>query len=185
MKETPEILNRARRDRFMVRLFAWLLVPVIALYIIIDCAGLVPATVSVRIRSEHKSRTELAVEVDDTDPDTVLGVAIGDTRFRLNYVNGHAIVTRPIHGVEEWIIPSHFDYQGTHFTVTALEAFALLHATHARVISLPPTLNYLNGAAELSNETLQHLYWRHADGSEEHFAYPRPTDASPLKTIYE
>ncbi|MBQ9693171.1 MAG: hypothetical protein IJV69_00225, partial [Kiritimatiellae bacterium] len=120
MRESPESIARAKRDRLALRLLLWSFIPLLIGYFIADGCGLLPVAVSVRIRNERRGRQELCFAKDNIDPDTVLGIAIGDTRFRLNYTNGHAIVTRPVFGVEEWIIPAHFTYQGIPFTVTAL-----------------------------------------------------------------
>lgn len=181
MRESPESIARAKRDRLALRLLLWSFIPLLIGYFIADGCGLLPVAVSVRIRNERRGRQELCFAKDNIDPDTVLGIAIGDTRFRLNYTNGHAIVTRPVFGVEEWIIPAHFTYQGIPFTVTALDAFAILNAPHAHTISLPPTLEYFNGAPELAGEVLKHLIVRRADGSEDHFDYPRPEAAPPIE----
>ncbi len=181
MIDDPETLKRERRDRLVTRCFLWLLLPFTAAYFVADGMGFLPAAVSVRIRSERKSRADLFVKGDDSDPDTVLGIAIGDTRFRLNYTNAHAIVTRPLHGVEEWVIPSHFTYQGITFTVTALDSFALLHATQAHTISLPPTLLHLNDAPSLANDVLKHLYLRRPNGEITHYTYPRSENAPPIE----
>ena len=181
MKESPEAIARAKRDRIAVRVLLWSFLPFVIGYFIIDGIGLLPAAVSVRIRNDNRSRAALTVKANDIDPDTVLGIPIGDTRFRLNYANGHAIVTRPLFGVEEWIIPAHFTYQGIHFTVTALDTFAVLNATHAHTISLPPTIEHLNGAPELAGDPLNCLILRRADGSETRFTFPRPETAPPIE----
>jgi hypothetical protein len=181
MKASPEAIARAKRDRMAVRLLLWAFLPLVVLYFIVDGIGLLPAVVSVRIRAERRGRAELTVRTNNIDPDTVLGIPIGDTRFRLNYTNGHAIVTRPLFGVEEWIVPAHFTYQGMNFTVTALDTFAVLNATHAHTISLPPTIEHLNGAPELAGEALKCLILRREDGSETRFTFPRPESAPPIE----
>lgn len=171
MNREQQELARAKRDRVALRLLLWSLLPFAILYFVADYAELLPAQVSVRIRNENRNYVDPDYLGEGADPDMVLGIAIGDTRFRLNYGNGHAIVTRPVFGVEEWIIPAHFDYRGTHFTVVALDPFALLYATHAHTISLPHTLQHDNGAPELNAECLKHLYFRNADGTSRYRAY--------------
>ena len=178
MNLSPEELAREKRDRLFRRLLLWSLIPLALGYLIADGVGLLPAEISVRIRNNNRNAVDPDYLGEGADPNMVLGIAIGDTRFRLNYGNGHAVVTRPVFGVEEWIIPAHFDYQGTHFTVVALDPFAFLYATHAHTISLPPTLEHDNGAPELNAACLRHLYLRKQDGSAQHITYPRAPETT-------
>jgi hypothetical protein len=181
MKIDHEAIARAKRHRIFKRFVLWSLLPLIVLYLIADGVGVIPHAVSVRLRNQQRVQRDLRTKGLELDPNTILGIAIGDTRFRLNYTNGHAIVTRPIFGVEEWIIPAHFEYQGTRFTVTALDPFAFLHATTAHTISVPSTIEYFNGAPDLANDCLRHLYYRREDGSQDYVAYPRPATTDSIE----
>lgn len=166
-----------RRDRLMRRLLLGGLGALFMCYLIADAAELLPEAVSVRIHTRRRNHIEIPERYEEYDPDLVLGIAVGDTRFRLNYGKCHAIVTRPIHGVTEWVIPSRFELQGRVFTVTALDAFALLNAQGVRTVSLPPTLRYTNEAENCPAETIRALTLRLADGTERTLVPPFP---SPL-----
>ena len=179
MKENPAEIARAKRDLIAKRLILWSILPFALAYLVADSLELLPAAISVRIRNEHRNRVTSEYIGQGLDPDLVLGVAIGDTRFRLNHGNGHAIVTRPVTGVRDWLIPAHFTYQGTNFTVVALDPFAMLYATEARTISLPHTLIYDNGAPELANKCLEQLTWRTADGADRLISLPCKSVTTP------
>lgn len=179
MKLNPDEIARAKRDRFFRRVLCWSLIPLLVLYFIADGCGFVPAVVSVRIRNDRRNYIDPAQFGKGADPDRVLGIPIGDTRFRLNHGNGHAIVTRPIKGVQTWLIPAHFDYLGTHFTVVALDPFAFLYATEAETISLPHTLMYDNGAPQLANPCLKQLLLRKSDGSTQEIPLPCQSITNP------
>jgi hypothetical protein len=157
----------------------WSLLPLAILYFVADGLAWIPAPISVRIRNDRRNYVNPDYLGEGLDPDLVLGVAIGDTRFRLNYGNGHAIVTRPVMGVTEWIIPAHFTYRDTAFTVVALDPFALLYATEAHTISLPHTLIYDNGAPELANTCLKRLTWRTAEGDTREIPLPCKSVITP------
>lgn len=168
-----------RRDRVMRWLLFGVLGGLLAVYFCADVAGWVPPVYSVRERSRKLFLpSAIGERYDNFDPDLCLGVAIGETRYRLNYANGHAIVTRPLFGVTEWEIPERFTFQGQDFTVTALDPFALLNAVGVRTLSLPATLNWLNGATALATKDLQTITLRQEAQAPRTF-YP-PFDALAL-----
>lgn len=178
LRESPYAAHE-RRDRLVRRLLLGGLGVVLVCYFFADAAELLPEAVSVRTRTLRRNRVEIPERYEEYDPDLVLGIAVGDTRFRLNYGKCRAVVTRPIHGVTEWIIPSTFELQGRVFTVTALDAFALLNAQGVHTVSLPPTLRYTNEAETCPAETLRTLILRQADGSERRLTPPFPSPLLP------
>jgi hypothetical protein len=179
MKENSFEIARAKRDKWVARILLWSLIPFTIAYFVADGLAWLPAPISVRIRNDRRNAVDPDYIGDGLDPDLVLGIAIGDTRFRLNYGNGHAIVTRPIMGVTDWVIPAHFTHQGTAFTVVALDPFAMLYATNARAISLPHTLIYDNDAPALANACLERLILRAADGTERLVPLPCKSVTTP------
>lgn len=166
---------RIRRDRWMKRL-AWVFLGGgLSLYLVCDWAGVVPAAWSVTRRSEYAWReapTEIGGRYDSFDPDLCLGVAIGDTRYRLNYANHRAVVTRPLFGITEWVVPATFTFQGEAWVVAALDPFALLNAHGVRRVTLPTDLLWTNGALALADGTIQEIVLRAPDGREETFRRP-------------
>ena len=104
--------------------------------------------------------------VATADPELALGTLVGDTRFRLNYATGRAIVMRPLHGVEEWIVPESFVHNGQRFRVVALDSFALLNAPTVTTVSFPASLEFTNYAARFCSDRLTQLVHRQPDGSE-------------------
>lgn len=170
---------RERRDRAVRRLLLGGLGVLLAGYLCADAAGVLPGAVSVRAHTRRRTRIDLPDRYEEYDPDLALGIAVGDTRFRLNHAKGRAIVTRPVFGVADWVIPSAFEWQGRTFTVTALDPFALLNAQGVRAVSLPPTLRHTNQAERFPPESLRRLTLRRADGAERVFAPPFPIPLLP------
>lgn len=161
------------RDRLFLRGLVAVLAAALGLYVVCDLAGWVPARLSVQQRSRRRAfPTPIGERYESFDPDLCLGIAIGSTRYRLNYPLGHAIVTRPLFGVRDWEIPERFNHEGQSFEVTALDPFALLNATGVRSVSLPPTMRWLNGAVALACEELASITLRRRDGTEERFEPP-------------
>ncbi|MEG1553038.1 MAG: hypothetical protein RR982_06840 [Kiritimatiellia bacterium] len=135
------------RDRWVLWSSLSVLGVALLSYFILDFLGALPMRYS--MRDYARRRAHPPTQLAEFDPDLVLGIPIGDTRFRLNWHNHHAIVMRPLMKVEEWVIPESFVYQGTTFTVTALDTFALLNAPTVRYVSLPPSIVYMNDAQTL------------------------------------
>ena len=161
------------RDRLFLRGLVAVLAAALGLYLVCDLAGWVPARLSVQQRSRRRAfPTPIGERYESFDPDLCLGIAIGSTRYRLNYPLGHAIVTRPLFGVRDWEIPERFNHEGQSFEVTALDPFALLNAHDVRSVSLPPTMRWLNGAVALAGEALEEIRLRRRDGTEERFEPP-------------
>ncbi len=136
------------------KIFLWALLlsigSVVFAYSVMDFLGWIPPRYSVTAYTRAK-RTPRILPGDPGDPDLVLGVLIGDTRFRLNWGAHWAMVTRPgSHMLETWIIPERFEYKGETFVVTALDSFALLNAPSVKFVSLPRTLEYMNEADTLA-----------------------------------
>lgn len=177
-RENP-YAEHERRDRAFCRALLGGFGGLLVAYLCADAAGVLPAAVSVRAATQRRNRVEISDRYEEYDPDLVLGIAVGDTRFRLNYAKCRAIVTRPVFGVTEWIIPSSFELQGRVFTVTALDPFAFLNAQGVHTISLPPTLRYTNQAERFSPETLRQVKLRRADGSETTLTPPLPSPLIP------
>lgn len=178
LRESP-YEARERLDRLVWRWWVGGLGMLLTCYLLADAAEALPEAISVRAHTRRRNHIEIPERYEEYDPDLVLGIAVGDTRFRLNYGKCHAIVTRPIHGVTEWVIPSRFELQGRVFTVTALDAFALLNAQGVRTVSLPPTLRYTNEAENCPAETIRALTLRMADGTERTFEPPFPSPLLP------
>lgn len=161
------------RDRFFLRGLLACLGGGILLYVACDLAGWVPERLSVQQRSRRRAfPTPIGERYENFDPNLCLGIAIGSTRYRLNYPLGHAIVTRPLFGVSEWEIPERFNHDGQSFEVTALDPFALLNAHGVRSVTLPPTMRWLNGAVALADDSLEQIVLRRRDGTEERFEAP-------------
>ncbi len=178
--------GRARRDRLLgIALFGGLAV-LLGCYWVADAVALVPEKFSVRyrrlLRRETRSTSaELALKsggvlldtrYEDYDPDLMLGVAIGDTRFRLNHAKHRALVTRPIFGIKDWVIPAQVQYQGATYTVTALDTFALLNASGVETLSLPASLEHINQADAFPPASLRVVTHRQADGSVRTYTAP-------------
>lgn len=176
MMELPaEDAARIRRDCWMKRLAWFFLGGGLTLYLVCDWAGVVPAAWSVMRRSAYDWReapTEIGGRYDNFDPDLCLGVAIGETRYRLNYANHHAVVTRPLFGITDWEVPATFDFQGYTWLVSALDPFALLNAHGVRRVTLPTGLLWTNGALALADETIQEIVLRSPEGGEKTFRRP-------------
>ncbi len=168
-----------RRDRIVRRLLLGGLGGLLAAYLGADAAEMLPEALSVRAASRRRRHVEISGRYEDYDPDLMLGIAVGDTRFRLNYAKCHAIVTRPVFGVTEWVIPASFELQGRIFTVTALDPFALLNAQGVRTVSLPPTVRHTNQAERFPPDALERMILRQADGSERVLTPPFPTPLLP------
>ncbi len=168
-----------RRDRIVRRCVWGTLALLLGIYFCADTLYLLPEAVSIRAHTGNRNRIHIPDRYEEFDPDLVLGIAIGDTRFRLNHAHGRAIVTRPIFGVTHWVIPSTFDYQGRTFTVTALDPFALLNAQGVRTLSLPPTLRHTNEAENFPAETLETITLRLPDGAERILSPPFPSPLLP------
>lgn len=144
-------MTEAGRDRGMLFGVLGLLICGSLAYALADARGWVPERFSVR--HYRASGVPVIRPGEPGDPDLVLGVPVGDTRFRLDWRHHEAMVMRPVdRDLEEWIIPSRFVYRGETFTVNALHSFALLYAPAVRRVSLPPTLEYLNEADTLAPE---------------------------------
>ena len=155
-----------RRDRLFLRWFMGALLAFLAAYAAADALAFIPSRFSVRHYAKKASRFHLPDVYDDYDPDLVLGIAIGDTRYRFNYATRHAIVTRPLFGVTDWVVPETVELRGERFDVTALDTFALLHAEGVQTLSLPPSLHYTNAAENFPPKSLRTLAMRQPDGSE-------------------
>ena len=155
---------QARRDRWMRWIFGSCIIIFLGGYFSADVIGWLPERISVRKRSLRHSASNIGERYDTFDPDLCLGIAIGNTRYRLNYATSHAIVTIPLFGVRVWDIPEFFEFQGQRFVVTALDPFAFLNAGGVEQITLPFTLQWLNQAHTLTCPELKQLNIRQADG---------------------
>lgn len=180
---SPGERARARRDRIACWVLGGGSLAVFLAYFVADLAGMVPRELSVTWRSGLRGSSALSGRYEELDPDLFLGVAIGDSRYRLNYATGHAIVTRPRFGIADWVVPERVTYQGQTFTVTALDSFALLYAIGVRTISLPPTLRYTNGAEGMVCAELRTLAVRLPDGSERVFPRAKGFDTPTLRRL--
>lgn len=165
--------DEARRDR----LFRWTFLGtgglLLALYLGGDALGLLPEAYSVRAHARRRANpTPISEQYENFDPNLCLGIAIGSTRYRLNFALDHAIVTRPLFGVEEWVIPERFNYDGHTFLVTALDPFALLNAQGVRSVTLPASVRWFNGAFALAEETLARATLLQPDGRAQTFLPP-------------
>lgn len=166
--------QRARRDRIALRLFLGTLVLVLSVYFTADALGWIPARCSFRA---YRGRGDgsISERYETFDPDLTLGIAIGETRYRFNYVTHHAIVTRPLFGVTRWRIPETVVYDGETFTVTALDTFAFLNATTVTSAELPATLQYLNNSAQFAGERMAAITLHRPDGTSDTFFPPFDT----------
>lgn len=139
-------MTRRGRDRMMLFGALGLLLLGSVAYTVADAYGWIPDRLSARYYSARRGAPVIRPG-EPGDPDLVLGVPVGDARFRLNWRDHTAMVMRPVdQGLEDWVIPSRFVYRDETFTVIALHSFALLYAPKVRRVSLPPTLEWLNEA---------------------------------------
>lgn len=170
--------QRARRDRIALRLFLGGMFVVLGMYFTADALGWIPARYSFRA---YRGRGDGSISgrYETFDPDLTLGIAVGETRYRFNYVTGHAIVTRPLFGVRQWRIPETVVYEGERFTVTALDTFAFLHATTVTSAELPATLQYLNNSAQFADERLTSITLHRPDGTAAVYTPPFDTLTLP------
>lgn len=164
--------QRARRDRLARRLFFGGSILFFGTYFLADAFGLLPDRYSFRYHAARVGRVSISDRYETFDPDLALGVAIGDTRYRFNYATHHAIVTRPLFGVENWVIPETVVYRDETFVVAALDTFAFLNATTVTRVELPKTLTYLNNSAQFAGEKITEILLHRPDGSSTRFLPP-------------
>ncbi len=148
------------RDRVFIRGLLLGLLALVMLYTLLDFCGWLPEAVSVAWHTKarrHRSTDSSYGYGHEYDPNLVLGVAIGDTRYRFNHAERFALVMRPLFGVTHWRIPETVDYEGTTYTVTSLDTFALLHALTVQEVYLPKTLRYFNQAPAIASKTIQQI----------------------------
>ncbi len=153
-------MTREQRDKLFTRILLCGLIGALALYALCDVVQIVPAPISVREQTQKRwrmawKRLEEYRPGDEVDPDLVLGVLIGDTRFRLNWGEHWAMVMRPgDHTLETWVIPERFTYKGEIFLVNSVHSFALLNAPAVKFLSLPRTIVEMNEAETLAPSTM-------------------------------
>ena len=112
---------RARRDKIARWVFGVCAVLLFGGYVVADFSGVLPREVSVRWRSGLRFKTpDDLTRYKNFDPDLVLGIAIGDTRYWLNHARHHAIVTRPCFWVTDWFVPERVEYEGVTTSLSAL-----------------------------------------------------------------
>ena len=175
---------RKRRDKIARWLFGVCAVVLLGGYVVADFAGVVPKEVSVRWRSGlHFDSPEDASRYKNFDPDLVLGIAIGDTRYWINHPKRIAIVTRPCFWVTDWTIPERVEHEGFTYTVAALHPAALLYAEGVTRVSLPSTLLYTNRAEEFVNPELQTLELRLPDGSTKTFPHAQGFTEATMRNL--
>ncbi len=180
-RRLSEAEARARRDKIALWAFLAGTAALAAGYVAADFAGVVPRELSVRWRSGMRFDNVWQGRFDDLDPARFLGIPIGETRYRLNFAEHVAIVTRPLSGVREWRIPERVEYGGESFEVTALDSFAFLNAAGVTHISLPPTLRYVNGAEQGINAELETLELRLPGGGAAPFPKGAGFDGAALR----
>ncbi len=146
---------RTRRDRLLWRVVLLVFLVGIIGYGTLDAFGCWPDRFSLRWRAQHRTTPKVPKEVLLYDPNLVLGVAIGDTRYRFNHAEHFALITRPIFGVTDWVIPESVEYLDATYTVTALDSFALLHATTVKTVRLPESLLFFNDATDIASESIE------------------------------
>ncbi len=146
---------QTRRDRCFRRIVLCVAALLIIPYFILDTVGVLPEVISAKHHIRRRQASGTAEVYRSYDPDLILGVAIGDTRYRFNHAEHFALVTRPLFGVEHWRVPETVEYEGATYTVTSLDTFALLYATTVRTVELPLTLRYFNGAPAIASETVE------------------------------
>lgn len=177
----------AKRDRWARRI-GWSLFGVaLGSYLLCDSLGAVPEAWSVRLRSARRANPQpIDLGWGAYDPDLVLGVAIGDTRYRFNYAKSFAVVMRPLFGVTDWVVPEEVIYLGQRFRVTALDPFALMNATTVEQARFPRSLRWLNGAPALATQRLKRLVLEGRSGEEQVFLPPfEALEAYTEKPLYE
>lgn len=175
---------RDRRDKIARWLFGACAILLLGGYVVADFSGIIPREVSVRWRSGLRFQTpDDATRYKNFDPDLVLGIAIGDTRYWLNHPKRIAIVTRPCFWVTDWSIPERVEHEGTTYTVAALHPAALLYAEEVTRVSLPSTLLYTNRAEEFVNPELQTLELRLPDGSVETFPHAQGFTEATMRNL--
>ncbi len=152
---TESATGVSRRDRWVWRSLLALFVGAVLGYGVLDAYGLLPDRFSVKWHSQQRKKPRVPKEVRLYDPNLVLGVAIGDTRYRFNHEECFALITRPLFGVEHWVIPESVEYLGSTYTVTALDSFALLHAITVKSVRLPKSLLFFNNATEIASESIE------------------------------
>lgn len=167
--------QRAKRDRLARRIFFGGSLLIFGTYFLADAFGLLPDRYSFRYHTARVGRVSISDRYENFDPDLALGVAIGDTRYRFNYATHHAIVTRPLFGVENWVIPETVVYRDETYTVTAFDTFAFLNATTVTRVELPKTLVYLNDSAQFAGKRIKEVILHHADGTSKRFLPPFDT----------
>ncbi len=152
-----DLTAQSRRDRLFRRIVLCAALLFTVPYALLDSFGVLPEAVSARHHINRRRNNNVSNTYRSYDPNLILGIAIGDTRYRFNYAEHFALVTRPLFGVEVWRIPETVEYEGETYTVTSLDTFALLHAITVRKVELPTTLRYFNGAPSIANETIEHI----------------------------
>ena len=175
---------RARRDKIARWVFGVCAVLLFGGYVVADFSGVLPREVSVRWRSGLRFKTpDDLTRYKNFDPDLVLGIAIGDTRYWLNHARHHAIVTRPCFWVTDWFVPERVEYEGETYAVTALHPAALLYAEGVTRVSLPPSLLYTNRAEEFVNTELDSLELRLSDGTVRAFPHATGFDQATMRAL--
>lgn len=161
-------MTQERRDKLFGRTLIFSGLALLVIYIVLDICGCLPEAISVTQRSIERFRAlhaRLPDRYETFDPDLCLGIAVGDTRYRFNYPKRIAIVTRPLFGVVNWVIPETVTYDGDTYVVCALDPFAFLNAVGVETILVPPSIRYTNGAEELPAETIKAVILRLPDGN--------------------
>ncbi len=171
----------SRRDRLVGRILVVGFLVAVVGYAVLDAYGVWPDRFSVRWHTKHRKEAKIPKDVMLYDPNLVLGVAIGDTRYRFNHAEHFALITRPLFGVKEWVIPESVEYLDATYTVTALDSFALLHATTVKTVRLPKSLLFFNDATDIASESIETITVALPQGGE----YSRPRGAFSIAEARE
>ncbi len=169
------------RDRVFLITIVVVFLTAAAGYVVLDLCGWLPDRFSAMWHSRQRREPKVPDTVLLYDPNLVLGVAIGDTRYRFNYKEHFALIMRPLFGVEDWVIPDHVEYLGETYTVTALDSFALLHATTVKTVRLPKSLLFFNEATDIASDTIETISVELPQGG----TYTRPRTAFSIAEARE
>ena len=206
MEIPPEYFTaHDRRDQKVIRYGLLTLIVLLGTYFFFAYMGWLPTAITPFYREittatdgiENKALRPPEAQGVDRDP--YLGIPFKGARFRIDFENGTAIVTRPdkydpaYEGRTSWIIPETLIYEGQPYTVVALMANTLYEADGMLSVTLPATIRYFNGAQDFLPESIETIILQRTNGApltftqatfsdyvEKHYPQPQPVDGGLL-----